>query len=68
MPTAASTSYVADGLNRYFSVGGAAYACTDGRGNLTSDGTNQYTYDVENRLLSASGPTQVSFSYDPLGR
>ncbi|MGA7538936.1 MAG: RHS repeat-associated core domain-containing protein [Steroidobacteraceae bacterium] len=67
MPAAASTNYVADGLNRYSSVGTANYAY-DLRDNLQSDGTNTYTYDVENRLLSASGPTAVAFSYDPLGR
>jgi RHS repeat-associated protein len=37
-------------------------------GNLTSDGSSDYTYDVENRLVSASGPTSLSLFYDPLGR
>jgi RHS repeat-associated protein len=69
LPTgASSTSYVPDGLNRYSTVGGTTYGYTDARGNLTSDGTNSYTYDVENRLLTASGPTAVTMTYDPLGR
>lgn len=68
VPPVASTVYVADGLNRYASVGTASYSYLDGRGNLTSDGTNSYTYDVENRLLTASGPTAVTLNYDPLGR
>jgi RHS repeat-associated protein len=68
LPAAASsTAYVTSGLNAYSSVGGVAYGY-DLRGNMTSDGTNSYTYDVENRLLTASGPTAVSLAYDPLGR
>jgi RHS repeat-associated protein len=67
LPAAANTSYVPDGLNRYATVAGTQYAY-DTRGNMTSDGTNGYTYDVENRLLTASGPTAVALSYDPLGR
>ncbi len=35
-------SYVADGLNRIMSAGGLGGY--DARGNLTSDGTNAYTY------------------------
>jgi RHS repeat-associated protein len=65
---AGTTAYVSDGLNRYTTVGGATLGYSDGRGNLTSDGTNSYSYDVENHLLSASGPTAVNMSYDPLGR
>jgi RHS repeat-associated protein len=65
---ASSTIYVPNGLNQYATVGGTAYSYTDLRGNLISDGTNSYTYDVENRLLTASGPTAVSLAYDPLGR
>jgi RHS repeat-associated protein len=67
LPAAASTTYVPNGLNQYSTVAGATYRY-DARGNMTSDGTNSYAYDVENRLLSASGPTAVSLSYDPLGR
>jgi RHS repeat-associated protein len=37
-------------------------------GNLTSDGTTSYTYDLENQLVSASGPTARAIWYDPLGR
>ena len=37
-------------------------------GNLTSDGSNTYTYDVENRLVSRSGATNATLYYDPLGR
>jgi YD repeat-containing protein len=62
-----SKAYVPDGLNRYASVGGTAYAY-DGRGNLTSDGSRSFTYDLENHLLSVSGSSAMTLSYDPLGR
>jgi hypothetical protein len=38
------------------------------RQNLTSDGVRAFTYDSENRLLTASAPTAVSLTYDPVGR
>jgi len=38
------------------------------RGNLTSDGTRTFTYDVENRLLTGTAPTAVTLTYDPSGR
>jgi RHS repeat-associated protein len=66
-PLPKSTSYTPDGLNRYANVAGAAFSY-DGRGNLTSDGSRSFTYDVENHLLSVSGPTSVTLTYDPLGR
>jgi RHS repeat-associated protein len=41
----------------------------DARGNLTNDGTRAFSYDVENRLLTAALPgVSASLSYDPLGR
>ncbi|MBL8265668.1 RHS repeat domain-containing protein, partial [Steroidobacter sp.] len=63
----ASQSYVADGLNRYTSVGGASLGY-DGRGNLTSHAGTTYGYSAENRLLSATGVTSATLSYDASGR
>jgi YD repeat-containing protein len=40
----------------------------DLNGNLTSDGTNTYTWDARNRLMSISDGSAASFQYDPLGR
>ncbi len=42
----------------------------DCNGNLTGDGTWAYTYDPENRLITAVKGTSVSatYAYDPLGR
>ncbi len=46
-----------------------AYAGGDGaRGNLTSDGSRNFDYDLENRLIAVSGPVSLNLAYDPLGR
>jgi len=37
-------------------------------GNLTSDGTNSYTWDARHQLASISGGMSASFTYDPFGR
>ena len=58
-------NYVADGLNRIMSAGGVGFTY-DARGNLTSDGTNSYTYTAENLLKT--GPSSATLAYDPLGR
>ncbi|MDB6107639.1 MAG: hypothetical protein JWO52_7638 [Gammaproteobacteria bacterium] len=63
----ASTSYAADGLNRYTTVGSASFGY-DANGNLTSDGSTTYGYDIENRLISAGGTHNATLNYDPLGR
>jgi RHS repeat-associated protein len=64
-----------DGLNRDSAIAaiGAPAACGptsgyDCNGNLLNDGTRSFTYDAENRLLTASAPTAVSLAYDPTGR
>jgi len=41
----------------------------DLNGNLTSDGTNSYTWDARNRLTAINGPAiTATFSYDFVGR
>jgi RHS repeat-associated protein len=40
----------------------------DLNGNLTSDGTNTYTWDARNRLAAVAGPLSASFVYDAAGR
>ncbi len=57
--------YTANGLNQYAAAGSAAFAY-DANGNLVSDGSRTYTYDVENRLVG--GPNGLVLTYDPLGR
>ena len=57
-------SYAVNGLNPYTTVGGTGFSY-DANGNLTSDGVNSYTYDVENRLIA--GPNEATLVWDPLG-
>jgi len=61
-------AYAANGLNHYTSAGSASFTY-DANGNLTSDGTTNYLYDIENRLVSATvGATTITLRYDPMGR
>ena len=60
-------NYTANGLNQYTAAGPASFAY-DANGNLTSDGSTAFVYDVENRLVSASGAKNATLRYDPLGR
>jgi RHS repeat-associated protein len=62
-----SRTYSTNGLNQYQTAGPATFTY-DANGNLTSDGANVYTYDVENRLVTVSGARTASLIYDPLGR
>jgi RHS repeat-associated protein len=65
LPVNLIRSYDVNGLNQYTSAGGATQT-HDANGNLTSDGTTTYTYDVENRMVAASNG--ASLTYDPAGR
>jgi RHS repeat-associated protein len=48
---------------------GAAVLAYDNNGNLTSDGTNTYTWNARNQLAGMSGPgLTASFQYDVSGR
>lgn len=58
-------SYARNGLNQLTSAGATALGY-DGRGNLTSSGTDAYTYTSESRL--ATGPGGATVLYDPTGR
>ena len=67
--------YAVNRLNQYRTAGpstGSGGPPTtfvhDANGNLTSDGATTFTYDVENRLVSASGAHSAQLRYDPLGR
>ncbi|HEX8241751.1 MAG TPA: RHS repeat-associated core domain-containing protein [Allosphingosinicella sp.] len=64
--------YSVNGQNQYLSAGPASFDY-DANGNLISFvnpgvGTTTYAYDVENRLVSASGAANATLTYDPLGR
>jgi RHS repeat-associated protein len=60
-------AYAANGLNQYTTVGSAS-PTYDANGNLFTDGSSTYNYDVENRLVSVTGATNGTLSYDPAGR
>lgn len=60
-------SYSTNGLNQYTAAGPATFDY-DSNGNLITDGSTSYVYDVENRLVSASGAKTAALTYDPLGR
>ena len=61
-------AYTTNGLNQYTGAGGASFAY-DANGNLVSDGTSTYQYDVENRLVAKTGGGSNAYlRYDPLGR
>ena len=47
---------------------GAQNLTYDLNGNLTSDGTNTYTWDARNRLSAITGPVSAGFVYDAAGR
>ncbi len=59
--------YGVNALNQYTSVGGTGYGY-DGRGNLGSGTAQAYTFDSQNRLLTASGSPSATLSYDPTDR
>jgi RHS repeat-associated protein len=60
--------YTVNGQNEYTEINGATMDHDD-NGNMVDDGPNSYTYDVENRLVSATvGSASATLSYDPMGR
>jgi len=61
------TQYSVNGLNQYTSVD-SGVVTHDNMGNLTSMAGANYTYDLENRLVSASGNNSATIAYDPAGR
>jgi len=77
---AANRNYTTNGLNQYTAAGPASF-CYDANGNLTSDGTSVYLYDIENRLVEKhaqvastcpttnyTGTLTANLTYDPMGR
>ncbi len=60
-----ATTYNAS--NQQLTFGGQSLTY-DLNGNLTSDGTNTYTWDSRNRLVALAGPVPMSSVYDATGR
>ncbi len=71
-PYDVSRTYAVNGLNQYSASTNAGQApvafAYDSNGNLVSDGPSSFVYDVENRLVSASGGRTATLTWDPLGR
>jgi RHS repeat-associated protein len=73
---ASMTNYSANALNQYACIGVFTPPCAggvaptyDANGNLTSDGTYTFGYDVENRLTSAStAGVAAAYTFDGRGR
>ena len=68
-----TTSYLRNSLNQYTGVGPEGWETPysyDKNGNLTDDGTYEYYYDCENRLLDVNenGSAIASYKYDFAGR
>lgn len=61
-PAVSGRTYERNGLNQYTSVAGLNFL-HDARGNLIDDGSRTLAYDLENRLLSVSGPASLNLSY-----
>jgi RHS repeat-associated protein len=64
-PVSGTQTATPNGLNQLTQVSGASTA-HDARGNMTSDGTNSYSYTSDN--LMRSGPGGILLYYDPLNR
>jgi RHS repeat-associated protein len=64
LPAAVQAAYDAANEQTQFAGANLTY---DQNGNLTSDGTNTYTWDARNRVTALSGAVSASFSYDALG-
>jgi RHS repeat-associated protein len=64
-----ATGVTVDAANRLTAQNGATLSY-DANGNLLSDGTNTYTWNVRNQLIQISNTQGVvaTFSYDALGR
>ncbi len=52
-------AYTTNGLNQYTATGSAGFTY-DTNGNLITDGTNTFVYDVENRLVGRSSGSVAS--------
>jgi RHS repeat-associated protein len=64
---AALASATYNAANHQLAFGGQTLTY-DLNGNLTTDGTNTYTWNARNQLSAITGPTAASFGYDGLGR
>ena len=64
---AALTSATYDDANQIATWAGTSFSY-DSNGNLTSDGSQSYTWNPRNELVAITGAVSASFKYDALGR
>jgi YD repeat-containing protein len=64
---AALTSATYDDANQIATFGGTTFSYDD-NGNLTSDGSKNYTWNARHELTAISGGVSASFGYDAFGR
>ncbi len=63
-----SVSYTANNLNQY-TLAGTTVPAYDSNANLTTDGTNTFTFDDDNRLTTAvNTQNSASYAYDAFDR
>ena len=69
--TSSSLSAIANGTTNYppmpynrIQQAGATNFTHDGSGNITQQGADSYTFDLNDNLLSASGSTPATYTYD----
>ena len=68
---ASTVSFTTNGMNEYTAVGSTSRTFDD-NGNLTDDGTYEFTYDLHNHLikveLSGTSTVVAEYAYDAVGR
>lgn len=65
-----TTNYTANNMNAYTAITGGTNMTPqyDDNGNMTSDGTHNYQYNYNNRLISVDNGTTATYKYDALNR
>jgi RHS repeat-associated protein len=67
---AVTTNYTTNSMNCYTNINGAASINIyyDANGNMISEGTRTYSYDIENRMKNVDAGNTATYTYDALGR
>ncbi|KRA66244.1 hypothetical protein ASD79_02900 [Caulobacter sp. Root655] len=67
-PISKTDNHSYNGLNQDAGIVALAGGGYDPAGNLVNDGSRQFVYDVNNRLIAQSTPIALALDYDPQGR
>ena len=65
-----TTQYAHNNMNAYTAISGAINSAPqyDNNGNMTSDGTHNYQYNYNNRLIAVDNGNTATYQYDALNR